>query len=118
MISNDLAVHTISFAASHDPDSPLHNQLLVRTILQGHRDAQILGVRRLMDGRSDVVSLRRLLKEIKVNRGVFTREIYVAGGGLPYDTKRQSRDKPTTSSIGFRWSRQIGGNEWIISRRA
>jgi hypothetical protein len=85
IISNDLAVQTISAAAENDATSPLHNQLLVRTILQGHRYAQILGVRRLMDKRPDVVSLGRLLKEIKDNLNVFTREIYISGGGLPYD---------------------------------
>jgi hypothetical protein len=85
MISNDLAVQTISYAAQNDAESPLHNQLLARTILQGHQDAQILGIRRLIDKRPDVVSLGRLLNEIKDNLNVFTREIYVSGDGQPYD---------------------------------
>ncbi len=93
IISNDLAVHTISAAAENDADSPLHNQLLVRTILQGHRDAQILGVRRLMDKRHDVVSLGRLLQEIKDNLNVFTREIYISGGGLTYDHQTHRFDR-------------------------
>jgi len=85
MISSDLAVHTIAYAAEEDADSPLHNQLLARTILQGHRDGQILGVRRLMDRRGDVISLGRLLKEINDNLSAFTRENYVSDGGVPYD---------------------------------
>jgi hypothetical protein len=84
MISNDLAVRTIACAAENDPDSPLHNRLLAQTIIDGHRDAQILGIRRLMD--DDYISLGRLLKELKRNMDVFTREIYISGGGQPYDS--------------------------------
>src|SRR5712692_4048025 len=93
MISNDLAVHTIAYAAEQDAESPLHNQLLARTILQGHRDAQILGVRRLMDKRDDVVSLGRLLREIKDNLCVFTRENYISGSGLPYSHQTHRFDR-------------------------
>jgi hypothetical protein len=85
MVSNDLAVRTIACAAENDPKSPLHNPLVAQTIIEGHQNAQILGVRRLMDDRGDVVSLRRLMREIKDNLKVLTREIYVSGDGLPYD---------------------------------
>jgi hypothetical protein len=85
MVSNDLAVRTIACAAENDPQSPLNNQLLAQTVMESHQNAQILGIRRLMDERRDVVSLRRLLREIKDNLSVFTREIYVSGDGSPYD---------------------------------
>ncbi|MGH7117743.1 MAG: hypothetical protein ACREFP_01885 [Acetobacteraceae bacterium] len=85
ILSNDLAVRTISCAAENDPDSPLHNPLLRQVILDGHRDTQVLGVRKLMEESSDVISLGRLLKDLRDNIDVFTREIYVAGSGLPYD---------------------------------
>jgi AbiU2 len=82
---NDLAVRTLAAAAENDPQSPLHNPLLVRTILEGHQDAQILGIRRLWDNDSKVISVRRLLKDLRANLDVFTREIYVSGSGLSYD---------------------------------
>jgi hypothetical protein len=85
MINNDLAVHTIACAAENDLQSPLHNPLLAATILEGHRDAQILGIRRLWNKGGDVISLRRLLKEIRAHVNLFTREIYISGSGLPYD---------------------------------
>lgn len=85
MIANDLAVRILAAAAENDPQSPLHNPLLVRTILEGHQDAQILGIRRLWDNDTKVISVRRLLKDIRANLEVFTREIYVSGSGLPYN---------------------------------
>jgi AbiU2 len=85
MIQNDLAVRTLAAAAENDQQSALHYPLLVRTILNGHRDAQILGIRRLWDNDAMVISVRRLLKDIKANMDVFTREIYISSSGLPYN---------------------------------
>jgi len=85
MVTNDLAVRTLAAAAENDPQSPLHNPLLVRTILEGHQDAQILGIRRLWDNGGRVISLRRLLNDIKASLDVFTREIYISDSGRPYN---------------------------------
>jgi hypothetical protein len=90
IVVNDLAVRTLAAAAEEDPQSPLHNPLLVRTILEGHQDAQILGIRRLWDNDGKVISVRRLLKDIRSNLDVFTREIYVSGGGLPYNPSSET----------------------------
>jgi hypothetical protein len=90
IVVNDLAVRTLAAAAEDDAQSPLHNPLLVRTILEGHQDAQILGIRRLWDNRTDVISLRRLVKDIRANLDVFTREIYVSGGGLLYNPSSET----------------------------
>jgi len=46
---------------------------------------QAMGIRRLIDKSDDAVSLKRLLDDIKQNRGLITREVYVANDGLPYD---------------------------------
>lgn len=46
---------------------------------------QAMGIRRLTDKRNDVVSLRRLINDIKKNRKRITREVYVGHDGLPYD---------------------------------
>jgi hypothetical protein len=85
IVLNDLAVRTLAAAAEDDPQSPLHNPLLARALIEGHQDAQILGIRRLWDNDTKVISLRRLLKDIRTNLDVFTREIYISVSGLPYD---------------------------------
>ena len=51
----------------------------------GYVATQVLAIRRLLDNRSDVISVRRLLKDIKKSRHLLTREIYVSHDGLPYD---------------------------------
>ncbi len=58
---------------------------LAYLIDQGYVLSQILALQKLLDDRSDVVSVRRLLKDVSKNRRVITREVYVSGDGLPYD---------------------------------
>ena len=52
---------------------------------QAYVATQILAIRRLLDTRNDVFSLRRLLDDITKHRLLITREIYVCNDGLPYD---------------------------------
>ncbi|QFG77835.1 hypothetical protein F6A13_03675 [Acidithiobacillus sp. 'AMD consortium'] len=85
LVDEDLMGRTIACAAENDPESPLHNPMIKRMIVNGHRDAQVLGLRRLMSKGNNVISLHRLLSDMKGHSDVFTREIYVAGCGLPYD---------------------------------
>ena len=84
LIDSDLMGRTIACAADNDPESPLHNPMIKQTIVNGHRDGQVLGIRRLMSEGKDVISLHRLLMEMKRHSRIFTRENYVAGCGLPY----------------------------------
>jgi hypothetical protein len=51
----------------------------------GYVISQILSIQKLLDAKTGVISLRRLLMDIETNRDIITREIYVAGDGLPYD---------------------------------
>src|SRR2546421_12873297 len=48
---------------------------------------QVLAIRKLLDGRKDVFSLRRLLEDISDHRQLITRENYVCHDGLPYDSE-------------------------------
>ena len=53
---------------------------------------QVLAIRRLMDdGNSDVISLRRPVKDIRRDFALFTRENYVCFDGLPYDYEAVQR---------------------------
>ncbi len=54
--------------------------------MDGHVAIQILAIRRLIDRRNaDVISLPRLLKDLRKHFHLFTRENYVCFDGLPYD---------------------------------
>lgn len=90
---NDIAFRTIANMAEGFPDSALHNSVLTEALLQGYFSVQVLTIRRLFDRRSDVISLRRLIKEIDNNLHLFTRENYVAHDGLPYDYETVERQK-------------------------
>jgi hypothetical protein len=55
-------------------------------LLDGHVATQVLAIRRLMDKRdSDIISLRKLVKDLRRYFALFTRENYVCFDGLPYD---------------------------------
>jgi hypothetical protein len=61
--------------------------LLMHLLDQCYVANQVLAIRRLLDDRKDVISLRRLLTDIFRNRHLFTREIYVCYDGLPYESE-------------------------------
>jgi TolB-like protein len=48
----------------------------------------ILGISRLVDGRNDVISLRRIFNDIRAHRALITREAYVCYDGLRYDVSK------------------------------
>jgi len=52
---------------------------------QGYVAIQVLAIRRLLDKRDDVFSLRRLFDDIRANSGLITRENFVAYDGTVYD---------------------------------
>ena len=54
--------------------------------MQGYLATQGLTIRRLTDRRRDVISLPRLLRDVKKHLRLITREVYVSGTGLPYDS--------------------------------
>jgi hypothetical protein len=70
-----------------DENTPtcLNNPLVAEQIIQGYVARQVLGIRRLLDKTSGVISLRRLITDMCSNWSLFTRENYVCHDGLPYD---------------------------------
>ena len=81
----DVSFRTLSKLATDNDNSSLHNYLLSEALINGHFATQILSLRRLVDNRKDVISLNRLLKDVRGNLKLFTRENYVCFDGLPYD---------------------------------
>ncbi len=59
--------------------------ILTAVLDQGYVATQVLAIRRLLDKRPDVFSIRRLLDDIASHQNLITREIFVAHDGTPYD---------------------------------
>ena len=66
--------------------------LLAQFVDQGYVAGQVLGISKLVEPspavpntKKGVVSLKRVVDELSANRDLFTREIFVAHDGLPFD---------------------------------
>jgi hypothetical protein len=97
--------------------------LLAHMLDCGYVNGQIVGISRLLDKRTDVHSLKRLVSDFKKNHRLFTREIFVSHDGLPYDfdqayTKwcsEQSSELSHGEVKSVRWIR--GGVDFIQSQK-
>jgi hypothetical protein len=105
--------------------SASRNDDLISFITDSYFAAQTLAIRRLMDPEESkperqVISLRRLLDDIKRNRELITREIYVSHDGLPYDPnpvkERFLESMPGRSTSGELPT--IGPKAWRQAERA
>lgn len=67
------------------PDIAARNGILAHMLDQGYVASQVLAIRRLLDRRPDVFSIRRLLDDICRNQALITQENFVAHDGSPYD---------------------------------
>jgi hypothetical protein len=72
--------------------------LLSHLLDQGYVATQVLAIRRLLDTRPDVISVRRLLDDVSKHQRLLTREIYVCYDGLPYDPESWQSLPPTTET--------------------
>jgi len=86
MVWTDVSFKTLTHFAINNDNTCLSNSLLGQALIDGHVATQVLAIRRLVDdGNSDIISLRRLVKDLKRSFALFTRENYVCFDGLPYD---------------------------------
>jgi AbiU2 len=88
MLFNDLTYRGIvSVRASVDTDLRIsaRSATLAYLLDHGYVVSQVLSIQKLLDPRKDVISVKRLLRDIEKHRELITREIYVAGDGHPYD---------------------------------
>jgi hypothetical protein len=88
MFFNDLTYRaTVSVRSSVDAGMEIsaRSGTLAYLLDQGYVVSQVLALQKLLDNGSDVISVKRLLKNVEKHRAVITREVYVAGDGLPYD---------------------------------
>ena len=94
MVWTDASFKVLTSFAIGDESNGLNNPLLAEALLDGHVATQVLAIRRLMDERNtDIISLRKLVKDLRRSWHLFTRENYVCFDGLPYDYEAvQSKD--------------------------
>jgi len=69
----------------------------------GYVLSQVLALQKLLDERKDVISVKRLLKDVRKYRGLITRENYVAGTGLPYDYSSWSTEIDQANPMVRMW---------------
>jgi hypothetical protein len=88
MLFNDLTYRaTVSVRTSVGADITIsaRSATLAYLLDQGYVVSQVLSIQKLLDPSKNVISVKRLLKNVEKNRELITREVYVAGDGLPYD---------------------------------
>lgn len=72
--------------------SCIFNSDLARFTDQSYVATQVLAIRRLMDCRTDSISLHRVMKDMERKQDLITRENYVSHDGLPYDYEKVEND--------------------------
>ena len=115
MLLEDLTFRTLAAAAEADKESALHSPILARGLLQGYAAVQGLSVRRLVDMTKNVISLRRLLIDIRSNRHLLTRENYVSGEGLPFDPGGAMQEYMVAGGAGGFWAPNTGNKAFLPS---
>jgi hypothetical protein len=80
------------YAAKDDKGNIKRNGSLHSFINQSFFKTQLLSIRRLVDKRSDVYSLHRLIEDIKKNSSILTRKNILDTHNLPYDYKKARAD--------------------------
>ncbi len=110
MVWTDVVFKTLTSFAIGDDGNALNNHLMAEALLDGHVATQVLAIRRLVDDRhGDIISLRRLVKDLRRNFALFTRENYVCFDGLPYDYEavRHEFSEMQENGEGGMWGRNM-----------
>jgi hypothetical protein len=119
MVWTDVSFKVLTQFAVDDENNGLNNTLLAEALLNGHVATQVLAIRRLIDRRDDVISLGRLVKDLKQNFDLFTRENYVCFDGLPFDYEAvQHKEMMEHAGKGCFWGATSGPAAHGTSRLA
>lgn len=118
MVWNEVAFSTLAEIAGADNDSCLNNPLIIEAVLNGHVAMQVLAIRRLTDTTKNVLSLSKLLQDIRNHRQLLTRENYVAFDGLPYHYEVVEEEHFRTRGSGMMWLDTTGPGAFVTARRA
>ena len=96
MLINDMQYRVFrAESGRHKPGEGLAVPLVLYLSNVAYVFSQVFAIRRLVDPRTDVISITRLLKELTESRFLMTRENYVSYDGTPYDPRSwKSLDNP------------------------
>jgi len=99
------------------------NSSVLRLFDLGFVISQSTAIRRLIEKplsspNRAVISLRRIIYEVKEYRHLLTRENYVAFDGLPFDSTPKCIPEPQSGALSVRtgWIASDGPNAWLTSR--
>jgi hypothetical protein len=120
MVWTDVSFKALTHFAMNDEGNALSNTLLAQALIDGHVATQVLAIRRLMDdGRNDIISLRRLVKDLRRHFTLFTRENFVCFDGLPYHYEAvQQKEMIERVGKGAFWAETSGPGAWATSSMA
>jgi hypothetical protein len=120
MVWTDVAFKMLTQLAINEENNALNNTLIGQALIDGQIATQVLAIRRLMDnGNSDIISLRRLVKDLRRNFHLLTRENYVCFDGLPYDYEAvQHQEMLARAGKGAFWGQRSGPGAHGPSRMA
>lgn len=99
------------------------NGMLGEALVRGFFATQIIAIRGLIDKSNNVISLPRILTDMRDNAALFSREAYVCAGGYPYDyalakVADQKASAARYSGIGATWRRAEPREQYQVSERA
>lgn len=94
MLHSEMSFRVVREEGAKDPSSMLNAPLVVHLLNSGYFLSQVLATRRLLDSRKGVISLRRLIDDIRNNRDLITREVYVSFDGTAYAPERPELEIP------------------------
>jgi hypothetical protein len=102
MIFNDLTYRAVLSIRESPAENAISARISTLAYLtdRGYFLSQVLAIQKLLDKSSDVISVRRLLKDVEAHREVITREVYVSGDGHPYDYNSWAEALPH-DDLGF-----------------
>lgn len=112
------------YVAENPSEGVGFNSSVLRLFDTGFMTAQVIAIRRLSDQQPrdpsrGVISLRRLINEIRSNRELMTREVYVSYDGLPYDPSAAQeawlRTHVDMGDAGVTWLDPSGPTAWAPS---
>ena len=116
LVWRDTTFAAISKLALDAPEGPLNATLIGETIVSGHVTMQVLALRRLTDRGTNVISLPRLITDLRRHWHLLTRENFVCFDGLPYDYAAVMREDWATRGPGVQWVDTSGPKAWGTSQ--
>ena len=117
MVWREMAFDAIAGIADGNPGTALNNRLVGQAIVDGHVALEVMAIRRLIDETKGVISLARLLRDVRTNREVLTRESFVSFDGLPYDWTRVFDEEWATRGGAAAWEPNRGPRAYGASKR-